>query len=428
MTKQWITPAGERIYWDLKIAAMVSLMFDMPQAQRLPFMTYLTACIMDCSRCCIILQKDSDDGKGRKLVIAAGYPEYEHGLGSEVSPALGKDFLESVIKGGKLVSIEDPKNDPRVTYMKSLITHRSIRSLIFVPLYYKKTKVGTKVEYEEKPFGVMALDYTNKDPEKKFEKDNLEIRGIVKVIVRLILSERRRDSDNSELIRAACSGSLEQHALGIQDAFGNLVTKFPFIEKLNEDISRIKEAVQKAEEHYLIIKEAYDQFDSRANDVLATVRLNPSKLTLQKHDLGIFLKNFVVEKQRGGSKIKIGLDLSKLHHKTVLLDSKKMRECFEMILKNSEESSAKKILTRALSRYGEIDGNRVIITITRDGRQLSTTMKKQLFQLFAAGSGLSVVRSIIEAHHGKIFLKEVLKKVCEEEVRYTRFIIHLPSN
>ncbi len=426
LTKQWITPEGERIYWDLKISAMMSKMFDMPQAERMPFMTYMTAYLMGCSRCCIILQKDDDTGKNTKLVIAAGYPKQEHGIGNEVSTALGKNFLESVIKEGKIVIIEDPGRDSRVAYMRPLIDHLQIRLLIFVPLYYKKTKVGTKIKYAEKPFGVMALDYTDKDPERKFEKDNLEIRGIVKPVVRLILSERRRDHDNSELIKAACAVSLEQHALGIQDAFGNLVAKFPFIEKLNENISQIKEAVQRAEENFLVIKEAYDQFDSRAKDVLSTVRLNPSKLSLQKHDIGAFLENFVIERQKVETKVDIKLDLKELHHKTVLLDDKKMRECFEMILKNSAESGAKKIFIKTLSRYGEADSNRVIITITRDGKQLSTTMKKQLFMLFAAGSGLSAVRSIIEAHYGKIFLQEVPKKVCKRKVTDTRFIIQLP--
>lgn len=425
-TKQWMTPKGERIFWDPKIADMVSFMFNMPQTQRLPFMTYLAAFIMGCSRCCIILQKNSNDRKGKKLVIAAGFPDREHGIGEEISSVLGKDFLESVIKGGKIVFVTDPKNDPRVTYMKSLITHRGIRLLAIVPLYFEKTRIGTKLEYGEKPFGAMTLDYTNKDPERKLEKDDLDLRGIVKAMVRIILSERRKDSDNSELIKAACSGSLEQHALGIQDALGNLITKLSFAKKLDKKILQIKKDIQEAGEYSLIITEATSQFDSKANDALATVRLNPSKLTLQKHDLGIFLEDFVTERQKAGTKINIKLDIRRLHHKTVLLDNKKMRECFEMILKNSEEAKAKKISIEALSRYGKTDSDRVVITITRDSEQLDTIMKRQLFTLFAAGSGLSAAKSIIEAHRGRISLQEIPKKINKEEVVDTRFIIYLP--
>lgn len=429
-TKQWRTPEGERIYWNPQIADMQSYIFDMPQAERLPFMTDLTAHVMDCSFCSIILQKDDDNEKNAKLIITAGYPEREHGIGGEIS-APGKDFLESIIKGGKIVILEDPRHDPRIAYMRSLINHRKIISLVLIPLYYKKTKVKTKVRYEEKPFGVMTLEYTSRDPERKFERDDLKIRGIAKAIVRLILSERRRESDNCELIKAAYSGSLAQHSLGIQDALGNLITKLAFAKKLDEKITQIKKAIQEAEEYSLIMKEAIGQFDLKANDVLSTVRLNPSNLNLQKHDLGILIKNFVLEKQKERSKIKIGMDLSELHRGTMLLDSKKMRECFEMILKNSEESGARRILIRTLSRYaktGDDNTDRIIITITRDGKQLSTAMKKQLFLLFAAGSGLSAARSIVEAHHGKIFLKEVLKKICEERVTDTRFIIHLPNS
>jgi hypothetical protein len=290
----------------------------------------------------------------------------------------------------------------------------------------------------------MTLEYTNRAPEKKFEKDDLEIRMIAKTVVRIIRSEKRRDVANCELIKAAFSGSLEQHALGIQDAFGNLVTKFPYMEKLNKNILQVETAIQSARENFLTIKEAYDQFDSRAKDVLSTVRLNPSKLSLQKYDLGVFLENFVIEKQKDGAKINIKLDLAGLRHQKVLIDNKKMRECFEMILKNAEESKAKEIFLRAFSRYGETDNNKnkAVIVVTRDGEQLDTVKKKQAFMLFAAGGGLSAVRSIVEAHQGNIVLPEFRKKTHEEKPTNspkeksvnqdnekpdpTIFVIHLP--
>lgn len=418
-TKQWTTPTGEKIIWNSAVAHMTSLMFHIPQAQRLPFMTYAATHLMSCSRCCIILQKDSNDGKSKKLVIAAGHPNHEHGTGSEISSATGKDFLESVIKGGKIVSITDPENDTRVAYMKSLIIHRDIRSLIFVPLYYKK--IGDK--FIVPPFGVMALDYTNKDPEKKLEKDNREIREIVRLTVELILSEQRRISDNCEMMKIACAETLGQHSLAIQDALGNFVTKLPFIEKTFEEVSKAREALkqaeetlQKAEEFALIMKEAVDQFAFRADDALSAVRFNHSKLALEEHDLQKFFEEFAVQKQTEAVGINIELNFSKLRQRKIKFDRKKLSDCLEMLFNNSLKFDAKKIFIEAFSKNGTLNNDKIVITFSRDGTKFGPLMKKQVFMLY----GLSTVKSIIEAHKGTISIAEFRET--------TRFIIHLPFN
>lgn len=418
-TIRWTTPTGEKIIWNSETVHMMSLMSHMPQAQRLPFLTYAATHLMGCSRCCIILQKDSDDGKNKKLVIVAGHPDHEHGIGSEISSALGKDFLESVIKIGKIVSIVNPKHDPRVAYMKSLIIHRGIRSLILVPLYYKK--MGDK--FIVPPFGVLALDYTSKDPEKKLEKDNREVREIVRLTVELILSEQRKINDNYELMKIACAETLGQHSLAIQDALGNFVTKLPFIEKTFEEISKAKEALkqaektlQKAEEFALTMKDAVDQFAFRADDALSAVRFNSSKLALEKHDLQKFFEEFADQKRAEGIKINVKLDFSRLRQRRMRFDRKKLSDCFGMLLNNSLKFDAKDIIIEVFSKNGTTNSDKNVITFSRDGTRFGPLMKKQVFMLY----GLSTVKSIIEAHKGKISVAEFQKT--------TRFIIHLPFN
>lgn len=419
--KYWRTPEGKRIYWDPKIADTVSFMFDMPQIEILPFMTYLTAQVKKCSRCCIIQRKDDDNGKNAKLVITAGYPEREHGIGSEVS-AQGKDFLESVIKGGKIVIINNPKNDPRVAYTKPLIDHLKIRLLIFIPLYYEKTRVGNEIRYGEDPSGVMVLDYTDKDPEIIFEKDDLEIRGIVKATVRIIRNERIGRRDNSELVKIACANLLGRHSLSVEDVVRNLTQKTLFVKKTVDEINKAKEALQQAEDFIRIIGEGMDQFNSQAEDALLAARFNPHKLAIEEHDLQKFFEKFAEQRPAGTAKINIEFDFSRLRQRKMKFDSKKLTECFTMLLNNAKKFDAKKITIEVFSKNDSKSAGKNVIIFSRDGKRFGPLMKEQIFTLF----GLSAVKSIIEAHKGEIFLQEFPKKIAGEKVNIIRFIIHLP--
>jgi signal transduction histidine kinase len=422
---KWTLVTGEKLVWAPEIGDMLAYMFHMPQAQRLTCIAEIAAHVMDCPRCCIILEKDSEVRKRKKLIIAAGFPDYGHGIGEEIQPQFGKKFLEDIMRRGVPVHIKDPLNDPRVAYMKSLIKYFGIKSQLFVPLYYKKVRG----EYEISPFGIMTFDSTDKDQES-FNKAASEVNKIVKVVVALILSEQRRTSNDYELMRTACINALGQHSLGIEDALGNLILKLPMsIKRLTGVMHELKEKlpedakVDEAAEYVSIINEAIEQFASKAKDVLSTIRLNPSKLSIREHNLKTFLEDlvgkFIEEKTEGKIDVSIKLDLKNLCKRTVMFDYEKMRECLAMILDNSIKAEAKNISIKAVCRERKKDQNDAIIAITRDGKRFGSLMAKQIFMLFAAGGGLSVAKSIIEAHNGKIDIKEDRKT--------TKFIINLPT-
>ncbi len=108
--------------------------------------------VFNCDRCCIVLKN-----KRGELVIKAGFPSNCHGIGQKISHE-AETFLSQVIRDKRIVFINDPRNDEKVSYMKDMIEFYSITSIIFAPIFY----IGS----HEDCVGVMVLDKTNGDGEK----------------------------------------------------------------------------------------------------------------------------------------------------------------------------------------------------------------------------------------------------------------------
>lgn len=429
---KWTTPKGQKVFWSLEIFAMLRLLLLMPQAQRLPFIIYMATCIMKCSRCCVILQKDGKKHNEKKLILTAGYPSElsAHGFGLEITPAMGKTFLTKVIKEGNIVIIPDSPNDRRVVYMKDLILNQGIKKQLFVPLFLTRLETGFEVD----PFGVLVFDSTGENQEV-FENTIVLAKKIAMVVVALIVSEERRSKNDYELARMSCANALAEHSKGFEDEFRNTPTTLganakkilKILKKMNENSpgnEELEEALKYANE----VVEITSEFSKKANDFLSAIKIKLSDLNIQEHDLREFAKSvaheFAKEKNSQQQEICVNVEISRLaKNKKAIFDWKKMMHCLHAIMDNAVKYEADTIWIKVSIKHSKLNRPVITITVSTNGAPINQSTADQLLKYFSstdrktASGGLATANAIVQAHGGKIELKIEPK---------TQFIIHLP--
>jgi signal transduction histidine kinase len=402
----------------------------MPKAKRLPFLTFMAACITKC-RCCIILQKNGNKHGEKKLILTAGYPTEEsaHGFGVDITPAIGKDFLTKIINEGNIVIINDSLSDKRVAYMKDMLVQKSIKKQLFVPLFLKRLGIGFRVD----PFGVLVFDSTQKSGED-FNGKIITVKKIAQIAVALIISEERRQKMDHELARIACAHALCEHSKGFEDEFRNTPTTLgAYAKKIQKFLLETSksfpedEAAKKALIYADEIIEITSEFSKKASDFLSAIKIKLSSLDIQEHDLKEFAKfvarEFIKEKNSRQQEICINVNISRLaKNRKARFDWKKMTTCLHAIMDNAVKYEADTIWLKFSIKHSEPNGS-LMIMVSNNGTPMSQATADQLLQYFSStdrktgSGGLAIANAIIEVHGGKI----------EPRIKpLTQFVIQLP--
>jgi signal transduction histidine kinase len=426
---KWTTPEGQKLFWSSEIATMLSYFFLMPKAKRLPFLTFMASHLTKC-RCCIILQKKMTKST-MKLFLTAGYPNdgLAHGLGIEITPVIGGDFLMKIIREGNIVIVRDSLNDKRVAYMKDMIVHLGIQKQLFVPLFLKRLENG----FEISPFGVLVFDSTQN--ENDFNGKIALVKKIAQVAVALIISEERRQKMDCDLARVACSNALNEHSTkGFEDEFRNTPVTlganarklWKILTEINKDFPENKD-ITSALKYTREIVEITSKFSKKASDFLSAIKIKTSSLDIQEHDLKKFaefvVKEFAKEKNSQQQEIGVNIRISRLaKNRKARFDWKKMAICLHTIMDNAVKYEADIIWLKFSIKQSEA-GELIMIMVSNNGAPMSQRTADQLLQYFSStdrktgGGGLTIANAIVEAHGGKI----------EPRIKpLTQFVIQLP--
>jgi transcriptional regulator with GAF, ATPase, and Fis domain len=148
---------------NINLAGIISLEYE----KALDKAVAISANILGCDRSCIMLL----DSFG-KLVLKAGFPKKtdggkeSHGVGREILPKNGGDFLRKIMNERSVIMINDTNKHPELMFMEDLIKRFEISSMIILPLFSCA-----------EPLGVMVFDFTQKNSKSysKLYLNNLDI-------------------------------------------------------------------------------------------------------------------------------------------------------------------------------------------------------------------------------------------------------------
>jgi len=399
----------------------------------------LASYIMGCSRCCIVLKKSRDEKNKHALMIAAGYPQSDHGIGLDLQPEIGGRDLQKIINEGNIVYVSDSSKSEKVKYMLPMIKHFKIKKQLFIPLYYKKRDSG----YDIEPFGIIIFDAIETDNQEVFERVASQANKIAKLVVAIMLNDQQKLLKLGEMEKIIRIRTLGEQSRGFEDIIRNVNTTLkPFLKKLQGVHSSLKKEVEGETKEKMemieraifcteTLEHAINQFSKKADEAMATTIFCASNLVTGEHNIRDFLKNltdqYIAEKKQSQDTISINLDLCKIaKNATAKFDYEQLKHCLRILMENAVEADAKKIIIRVLIRSVSPVSKNIKITIENDGQPINPLIKDQIFLLFSSannkkiGSGLSIVSSIIKAHGGKIFLQEFQKKTREEKPKNGR--------
>lgn len=350
--------------------------------QKLQEIVELCAQSYNITRVCIIIRNLRGE-----LVVKAGYPISEHGIGLKILEEYGEKFLRDLMRNRKIEWINDPASNPRTPHMKSIAKTYSITSIVCFPLYYKDDN-----------FGIMVFDFTNDQRIPK--KDFVEIvKKIAKQTAFIIRNEygRRRNTNNA--IIQEQKRILAENSDRVADIIRNKIVAILLAAK------RLKN--QNLENDYLkIIIEQGSVVEKIINEVIRFT--NPEKIQTNYYNLNIFLKFAVkdlIEKENlSFKKVVFELD-QRLDRKNVPFDREKMFQCVHDLIINASQADAKNILikTKLNSKKGTTD-----IYLSNDGKEIDSQMIEAMFNPFAStrsdgtGLGLALVKRILQDHCGDI--------------------------
>ena len=341
------------------------------------------------NRTCVILRNKKGD-----LVIKAGCPRMAHGIDQSVAPGKGKNFLESVMSGGSVVIVDNPKRDQRTAYMRELAETHDISLVMFLPLYYR-----------EESLGVLVFDFVgaNKRVAKQIYRKIVLFSNLASVAIGSEYERRRHASQVATMERLY---GLGENTARIAHMFRNALLKIGGWSNLllKERFTHCPDPEALKKEAARIIAFEIGELESLVNNVMDFA--SPKKLDIERIRINEFLRNEAKSFTLQSVGFEFDLD-RRLEAVSVGIDRKLISAVVSDLVRNAIEASASRIRIKTRFKFG--DGVRSIrIKVSNNGQRIESDMLESIFSPFVTtktkgtGLGLANVRSIIVAHGGEI--------------------------
>lgn len=170
--------------------------------------------------------------------------------------------------------------------------------------------------------------------------------------------------------------------------------------------------------HIPLILEELDRINQIVEEMLMLAKPGAPQMT--KVDLQGFIQGVLpLFNSNLPSNVTLSVDV---HPVQVNVDTAQFKQVFHNLIRNSLEAIGEK---GEIKIYSELIGKQVHIYVDDDGPGIPPEIRADLFDPFVStkkkgtGLGLTIIRRIIESHHGQI-------ELIEKEERGTRFRISLP--
>ncbi|MGQ9571515.1 MAG: sensor histidine kinase [Thermodesulfovibrionales bacterium] len=346
-------------------------------------------------RVCLIMKNEKDE-----LQIECGLPQEAHGVGQKITLDTGETFLRRIIRRNEsIVLVTNPYEDPRVAYMRGLISTYGISSILFLPLFF-----------EGEPIGIMVFDRIGS------ERFSIEALEKIKLLGRLasvaIGMELKRQKDRQKILQDEKLRTLGEHSsriahiirnsLTIIGGFSGRLLKYLLKESRSGESKIDTKLLETLWSTAEIIDEESKKLEGIVNHVLTFMSFK--KPIMEKYNINRFLKEELSLATMDGIRTRFKLD-KQLNRLNMAFDRKMMSVCLQDLIRNAIEASATRIIIKSKLKTRQKE---VVISVINDGKKISPEMMKNLFSPFVttkidgSGLGLANVQSIVKSHGGDI--------------------------
>jgi signal transduction histidine kinase len=366
---------------------------------------------------------------------------------SDARYALGEGLTGWVAQNGQVIRVGDPRTDPRWKGLFMEAPAGEIASVMAVPVRLHRGILGVLrvVRHRKGSLYFLPQEFTQAD-----EDVLVTLAGQLAVAVdrtrllgRLLHSERMAAWGEMSARSAHMIGNA---VFGVKGHLNELNHWFEQYERENRVETEDDPRRAKFEDAQLLI-ESVTRGIFRLEGILGEFRdfVLATQLHATPHDVNQILRNVTAESFPKHSNIDLVLNLSP-SLPPVLLDEAKIKRAFAELIENSIDfqpyggmltirtSYAENDTIRELTR-GQMVGRVLQVEFIDHGPGLSETDRQRVFTPFytrkakGMGLGLSIVKGIIEAHHGVI--REVGDVDAVKGSSYgggAHFVILLPSH
>ncbi|MDO8586663.1 MAG: GAF domain-containing protein [Armatimonadota bacterium] len=357
------------------------------------------------------------------LTLRASRGALAEQIGS-LSYRMGEGLTGWVAKEGKPIRTTDPKKDPRWRGLHAEMPPEEVGAFMAVPIVGRDKVLGVlRVMRRRSPYKWLRNEFTQDD-----EGVMIIIAGQIGIAL-----ENRRLVDRlvyAERMAAWGEGSARSvHMVGNQ-VFG-----------IKGDINELEYLISQGDLKPEAAKELADNLRKgvfRLEEILSEFRefLKADQLTLTQCDLNEVVRQALEQSFPKRSKIELKTTLASDLPK-IEADPRKLQRCFSELVENSVSFqqdggelavSTGRVDFSLLPGLAAVRSGRYVQVVFEDtGPGVPRDNKQRIFDAFFStrakgmGLGLSIVKSIVEAHKGKIY------EVGEPE-RGARFVVLLPHN
>ena len=322
---------------------------------------------------------------------------------------IGRDpgLCASAILSDDLYEVDDALTDPRTLANPLVASEFGLRFYAAVPLKVRDGyNLGTLCVIDKQPRHLTELQKETLQYLADILIDQLELR----------LSARTANYHQNQLLNIA--------AHDLKNPLTTISVWAELAEDSKDDPAQVEMMCEK-------IKQAGKKMEGLINDLLESARKEAGKIQLRfaVTDLAAIVEKVVSTNQVLANKKKLKLHLDILHRPKVNADEEKLTEIADNLINNAIKYSPgnKNIMVTVSEKNGQ-----GILQVQDEGQGLTEDDKINLFQRFvtlsarptggetSSGLGLSIVKSLVEAHRGDIKVKS------DGKDKGALFIVELP--
>ena len=314
----------------------------------------------------------------------------------------------SAILSDDIYEVDDARTDPRTLANPLVASGFGLRFYAAVPL---KVRDGHNL-------GTLCI--IDKHPRHLSEKQKETLQYLADILIdqlELRLEARTAVFQQNQLLSIA--------AHDLKNPLTTLTIWPDLIKQEKNDPKVIDEMCDK-------IKDAAERMNRRVNDLLETAKKDAGKVQLKfkKIDISSLVESVVKTNEVLANNKKITIDFKIDKHPVINGDEDRMTELVDNLINNAIKysPSGKQIFVSLTEENGN-----AIFQVKDEGQGLNEDDKAKLFQRFvrlsakptggetSTGLGLSIVKSLVDAHHGQITVQS------DGKFKGSTFTVKIPS-